>query len=553
MTALSKTSGNDSKNLGQRKETELEKMKVRTWKRARELFKDFCSLHFPSQSLMTVLAVTALFFLPPADKAHALYSELHSLMSYEASSITGVPSELHVYAGQPEYCLNVSQPTICRGAYDEDADRDPRLTPGINAWWGLLNWGTHFWDPAGGPHAGRLNYVDGIPVNVEKKNAYERAWDLYRLALSEYTEDPETAYHTLGRIVHLLTDMATPAHVHLDPHISPDFEGDDSLEEYTALRYLQPTSEAGKTAFEIDFPLQDLRAVDYNNLSDGGYPDSPTLYRIFFSLAQSSRQYDSDDAAGQRDSGSRRGRSVPLSHDGEFTASVFGPGFEAPLSPEFFRTSASRRLFILPEYIFDNIGGADQSIGVRLDFPTGTESHFAADFVRTDIGDADVQEITSDLFPSALGHVAALYELFWGDTHPSLQKEEVPVLTLEGGSRSLAVSRPAPLEVKLDLDARGWGDADAEVFAWADILAQDGIIRAYFDGSDWKSFSGLNEILPMGTFRLVPIKAAPWVILADTSSLTPASLVLNICIDRNTDRRYSPESSVCQSIAVRVE
>jgi hypothetical protein len=487
--------------------------------------------------------------------ADAFYPELHTLIAYEASDLGGVPSEVHVFIGNPARCFDSAPKSICEGAYDEDADRDPRLTEGILTWWGLLNWGTHFWDPEGGPRGGLLQKVGDIPVNLEGRNAYQRARDLYESAVSLYDDDPEGSYSLLGRVVHLLTDMASPAHVHLDPHISASsWTGDDSLEEYTAFRYLLPDPVSGRATFESDFPIDGLRPADYELLPDGGHPEEPFLYRIFYAQAEAAADYDSDDANGSLDDGNRRGRSVLLSHDGTFDVVAFGPGFEAPLPSEFYRTAPSRRLFILPEYLFDDIGEESLSLGVRLSFPDGVEQHLIYEFVRTDIGDEEARTVALALFPSLLERISGLYRLFWEETHPELSGEDIPLLAFEDGERELVVHKPAPLGVKVDIDPAGWDNIEVEAFVWADFPSESRTARLFFDGSTWRPFDSLKNMSPLGaSFRLLPLKAANWTILANTAFLPELRFTLNLCIDRFKDLRYSPKSSVCSSIPVRVK
>jgi len=487
--------------------------------------------------------------------ADAFYPELHALIAYEASDLEGVPSEVRVFTGDPACCFDSAPKSICKGAYDEDADRDPRLTEGILTWWGLLNWGTHFWDPEGGPRGGLLQKVGDIPVNFDAENAYQRARDLYESAVSLYDYDPEGSYSLLGRVVHLLTDMASPAHVHLDPHISASSRtGDDSIEEFTAFRYLLPDPVSGRATFESDFPLGGLQPVDYKSLPDGGHPEEPFLYRIFYAQAAAAADYDSDDVDGDLDNGNRRGRSVLLSHNGTFDVVAFGPGFEAPLPSEFYRTAPSRRLFILPEYLFDDIGEESLSFGVRLSFTDGVEQHLISEFVRTDIGDEEARMVALNLFPSLLERISGLYRLFWEETHQEISGEEVPVLACGGGETELIVRKPAPLGVKVDIDPAGWDDAEVEAFVWADFPGESGTARLFFDGSTWRPFDGLSDISPLGiSFRLFPLEAAQWTILPDTASLPELRFTLNLCIDKFTDLRYSPKSSVCCGIRIRIE
>jgi len=125
------------------------------------------------KQILSNMLFIALLAMTSGSQAYAFPPEIHRIIAYESSLIEGVPSEINVYIGDPENCINNFGDNICEGAYDEDAERDPRIsTPNFFTWWGLFNWGTHFWQPNGGPTGGRLDSIGAIPVNLESKNAY---------------------------------------------------------------------------------------------------------------------------------------------------------------------------------------------------------------------------------------------------------------------------------------------------------------------------------------------------------------------------------------------
>ncbi|MBW2148040.1 MAG: hypothetical protein JRG73_17260 [Deltaproteobacteria bacterium] len=104
------------------------------------------------QALFLILSAGLMITFNLAGSAYAMPPRVHSLIAYEASFLPDVPSEIGIYIGDPENCLQTPTDTICQGAYDEDDDRDPRMNPqNIFTWLGLFNWGTHFWNPDGGP------------------------------------------------------------------------------------------------------------------------------------------------------------------------------------------------------------------------------------------------------------------------------------------------------------------------------------------------------------------------------------------------------------------
>lgn len=495
----------------------------------------------------------AFFVLFPTRQADALYPELHSLMAYEASFIAGSPSEMRVYAGQPKTSVAPGS-GICAGAYDEDADRDPRLTSGVPTWWGLLNWGTHFWNPAGGPEGGLLEMVETFPVNLEGRNAYQRARELYGTAKALYDADPPAAYHILGRVVHLLTDMATPAHVHLDVHIADTSKtGDDSLEEYTASRYVFPGLPAGLTAFETDFPLGDLASTDLTDLTDGGYPGEPLLFRLFYSMAETAGGFDSDDADGSLDKGRRRGKSIPVSHTDLTGTVLYGPACEFPLPTKVFQMSPSRDKFVIPDRVFNAITDIGLFEGIRLDFSEATEVHPLSEFSRTDIGDSDISRISNSLIPPALEHISALYRLFWEDTHPAMRYDEVPLISFQNGAKVLRINRPAPLEVELDITPRSWNKIEVEAYLWVEFTVEGVNYQSYFDGQ-WETFAAPSELRPVGqSFSLIPAEGSLLRLLDDTTLLPEITLRLNLCADSALDGRYSPAESVCSSIEIQIQ
>ncbi|MEJ2683778.1 MAG: hypothetical protein P8Z71_05225 [Candidatus Sulfobium sp.] len=502
-----------------------------------------------------------LFLIPAsllicASNAHALYSELHSLIAYESSLVQTVPSEVHVYSGDYPECIDSARNNVCKGAYDEDADRDPRLSGGgLTTWWGLLNWGTHFWQPDAGPDGGLLTTVDNIPVNLESQNAYERAQSLYQSAVETYDADPSGAYYLLGRVAHLLADMATPAHVHLDPHISDtDRTGDDSFEEYTAWQYILGIPPEQQTAnFEVVFPHNTLVPVQYEDLSDGGYPEEPLLYRLFYSMAEMSSNYDSDDADGKIDRGMRRGMSVKMTHDNLEAVYAIGEDFSVRRISEGYRLSPERSKFILLNSTVKNIETELPSFyAVGLVFADGLELHLLSEFYKTDIGDEDLSPFADTLLAAAVEHTAALYRMFWTETHPSLG-ERLPDIVLNRGNHILAVARPAPLDVPLDIIPKDWEGVKVEVYAWMELNSDGSRAMAYYDGT-WQPFDNLDGMRPLASsYGLPAINGGIWRILDSTSSITDMRLRLNVCMDRQNDGRLTPSESVCDGIIVSLK
>ncbi len=312
--------------------------------------------------------------VPPAA---ALPTEVHAIISFEAARLPGVPDEVRNpdILGTPEdHDAQDQDITICAGAYDEDADRVPSALYQIirlldpNTIWG---WGNHFWNPLAGPDAGQLLILNPPPM----QNAYQRASILYGQALVLYQTDPEQAWYILGRVSHLLEDMATPAHTHLDPHVSTSLAGflrdpfldSDSFEDYLEHNYVSsaqspsPADAPGITQFENTFVSPGPTPVPLAWLSDAGHPELGDLYKLFYSMAMHAVQWDSNDADG------------------------IGP-----------------------------IGIGQGSI---------RHNHH--------ISDADCRRMAGVLVPAAVAHVATLYRIFYRDTHPD-QASQVDISSLPG-------------------------------------------------------------------------------------------------------------------------
>ena len=107
-----------------------------------------------------------------------------------------------------------------------------------------------------------------------------------------YPSDKPHAYWYLGRVGHLLQDMASPAHVHLDAHLpeSTDVSG-DSYERWTQfednykrITYQSANTEIPDVLLLPDPPFSTPACWDRN------------LTRLFWNLAMFTRGFDSDDS-----------------------------------------------------------------------------------------------------------------------------------------------------------------------------------------------------------------------------------------------------------------
>lgn len=505
---------------------------------------------FAGCSLYLAAVVVSLSFLILEGNAWALWTEVHELVTAGAARLPQVQEELSLYAGSPGNRSFHYKDTLSEGAYDEDAERDPRLGGGILTWWGLLNWGTHFWDPEGGPHGGLLTEVAGLPVNIESKNAYQRAKELYASAVELYAQDPGASYYLLGRVSHLLTDMATPAHVHLDPHISDSSPtGDDSFEEYTGIKF----GALGVQTFGAALSVSTIIPPMPGDLSDGGYSGEPPLFDMFYSLATFSKTFDSDDADGTADRGAMRGRSVYVQHTDLRSVYAFRTGYPDLLLTGGYDLSVPRHKFVLLDSVVNSLtGGMTPFEGISLRFGDAYETHPFSEFRRTDMEDRELDAMASRLIPDAVGYVAALYRSFWTDTHPSLTGV-LPGIVLDKAARDRTVTRPAPLDFSLDITAHGWDGIYVDAYVWAEFVTSDGQYRFYYAG-DWVPFDKVADIRPVvSRFPLFNVGDVKWLVLDNTSPLPPARAVFHLCLGKSIGGSFNPSESVCGGAVVDIQ
>jgi len=188
---------------------------------------------------------------------------------------------------------------VLEGAVSEDSetsagplpDPDPQNVP---TWffegdhWPHLE---HFWNTDLDEHSGLDFQVAGVTLG-SFRSLLDRACDYWGMhVLDNYQNGRfEQAMDSLGRVLHLLVDAGTPAHVHGDPHVGllkDTFVGgydDDDYETYTFDR----VPEVGDP-LPYEWACHDT-AVVYNPVWD--------FKTFFYELAEISRLYDSDDCDG---------------------------------------------------------------------------------------------------------------------------------------------------------------------------------------------------------------------------------------------------------------
>lgn len=430
-----------------------------------------------SKCISKVLVVTliAVVLLVPSPKpAFGLKTQIHSIITYEAAKLPGVPAEIISYIGDPDDNPvedDHSDDDICEGSVDEDINRT--AYPDDESLW---NWGQHFWQPEGGPEGGLLGTFDH-----DWLNAYQRAQQLYNEAIAMHSGNPSGAYYILGKVAHLLEDMSTPAHVNLDEHLGEVFLGfpakdDDSYEEYF-LPYVTPPDPSGRLKFEghYDKDISELVPVNTTSLSgDPANPDTTDLYRLFWSMGTLSRQYDSDDAEGTSDGGARQGKSVTLNTilAGKTVSGVWKFASDQSVTPEQISTddyelSPVRNKLILSNSVLDAITPPYDYVAVffAADFSDG-EGHYVSDFDNNDLGDSSCEEISRDLICKAISHVAGLYTMFYDDaTNYQPVVVDIKANGLDGPI-TLSQSNTLSVTITLDPGSYEWVKGDWSLEAW---------------------------------------------------------------------------------------
>lgn len=135
----------------------------------------------------------------------------------------------------------------------------------------------HFWDPDGGQD-------EGLYYSVQWSSSYRRAqnlWDTKVIPL--YATNKAESYYWLGRVAHLMTDMGVPAHVNSLSNSYGDLD-------------IHPVSDS----------YESYMGDNYNNwVASGSATSNLNLYDLFYDMAETTDNFDSDDANGELDAGSR--------------------------------------------------------------------------------------------------------------------------------------------------------------------------------------------------------------------------------------------------------
>ena len=358
-------------------------------------------------------------------KDHLLLDEARDTVIYQRlSPACNVPSGLILY-------------NIISGSGDEDNQINPLYCDLLDRnefcdGERLNGWYEHFWDPdrpsyegfncnqedlAGGYNRGLRNILPGEPVEKTKGEKYwdsnyrlaQYYWDQkvigpYRSGKKEGNEEKVTeAYYWLGHVVHLLTDITVPAHVHDDVHVKNTPYGEDSFEEYMKnLEHLN-IFQGAAYAFDI-YKYEDLEekisaikpGFSWSDVHD--QKDPPNLFKLFWYTAQKTQYFASNNSNGDL---------------GKF---VKWDGAEDK---------------------FDSIG-------------RGLWTEISPDDIIDDKNDVEayVSKIAVALVPHAIKAVAGLYRLFCFETH-----EAVDILSpTESAPASVgSVSDPRKLNIEVTI------------------------------------------------------------------------------------------------------
>lgn len=350
--------------------------------------------------------------------------------------------------------------SLFEGTWEEDED-DYSIT-GLSGADSALR---HFWDPDSGYNFGLDTWVEFGRNN----SALFQAQDWWDQAITAYPNNQGLAYYYLGRIVHLLGDMAVPEHVHLDQHpgdavdifasIATDYDDYSNYEEYTKIYYRKNIASGA---------IKDINLLPLSvPLSYAPESFDPGLVKLFYNMAQYTQHFDSSDVNGNNSGygGSSINMGVDVTTYGnghmnqDYDAIAYlanndriDPGttptiiwqkcnflclsyydyqtlYEGPsidsnnyfeLSRGYGQIGYSRKLWFAQNGTTDRLKVTYIYKGVsKTDYITNPKD---VDLIFTDpytnVPDRYISQQMDVLFPENIRYTAALYKLFWGTTHP---------------------------------------------------------------------------------------------------------------------------------------
>jgi hypothetical protein len=206
---------------------------------------------------------------------------------------------------------------VSQGAWDEDHCALDLYPPSGPLCFPAIPSGHHSWDPD------TNSFWDQPEWWGDFGSGLRRTDYLFNRALAAYQNgQQEAAYLWLGRAMHLLGDMATPAHVLLDTHLPGDGDMYESWlstanqEKTLAWLSINPAGSEWYLDFH-DLPSWELlgedlhAALEDSNQIYGGREsgqdlwqlgpigEDPVLFRLMYLLAEEADNWDSNDVAGE--------------------------------------------------------------------------------------------------------------------------------------------------------------------------------------------------------------------------------------------------------------
>jgi hypothetical protein len=341
--------------------------------------------------------------------------------------------------------------------------------------YGVIGWRSrnHFWNPDG-------EYDEGLIWEPITDSALETAQVRFSQAVSSYNSGNKTdAYYWLGRTAHLLMDMSVPAHVQLDWHI-PLVDGDD-YEEFTGAgeNYKVITSASSNTTIPDYTTLP-----SYPRYTPGSYDDFIT--NIFYNLSNDADRFDSDDYDGDS-SVYGQGKYRTASNDLDpsktlslaFKVDLFGSHIRQLNSPADYSAvncswvGESSIVYSWAFYQEINL----TTNGVKVYYTDGTSETFYLFDTESNVPYAVCGEIYQPYLQArAIGYVAALYQLFWNETHPTVN------VTI--------AAYPSDKNLKIKVDGTEYTNSVA--FAWTPGSSHTIEAPSPQTGSDSKQYSFVN-------------------------------------------------------------
>ena len=407
--------------------------------------------------------------------------------------------------------------SIAEGSWEEDMD-----DYGVCEAMRLANFGSdssqeHFWDPDAGWDAG-LGEIrrDGILLCGSNHSALNRAnqwWQKAKTAYSSATR-PE-AYYWLGRVAHLISDLGVPDHAHSDPHpgkvtlFGLSYHDFSNYEELTGLTFREyPKARVLPASPPVPLPDTYVLPADV---------DRP-LATLFYNLAESSQFLDSSNVIGEGAGwngqdlsalgmGSAEGGGTKFDYRAMMDLSLqvdpatvptvvwrkcnlFGCSGSStqlaeckdPAVEECVDFARAAREILIPGSLSEKLGWLDV---IEATYSSGGASY--TDSVRDLTSASPPYAMVPDRLasrqadgnvPKTISYVAALYQLFWEETHPCSYSASPPALTFESawGTRTVAITTGATC---------GW--------AWASNASWIGASSVSSTGSYQSSGSGTGS------------------------------------------------------------